>query len=79
MAKTFAKLAEFMRRESANAEVKGRSTAYTINDVMNDGMRIIMTKELGVAMDVDELNELGMAIIKDEMEEVEDDGTLDAY
>jgi len=76
MARTFAKLAEYMKKESANIHMKGRTSKYSVPDVMNDGMSLLMTKEHGMTASGDDPNEGGRVDIDDEME-VEDDGSLD--
>lgn len=75
MARTFAKLAAYVKKESGNDDVNGRSTAHTIPDAMNDGMSLSMTEVSGSAMDVDEAG----ITAADEIDGVEDDGSIDAH
>jgi hypothetical protein len=73
MKMTFKKLGEYMEKELANVEVKGRKSACSILDAMAEGMHVMMTtQEEGAGED----NDVDAA---SEMNEVEDDGGLDMW
>ena len=42
---TFGKLTEYMEKGSAHIRVLGRTTNYTIPDMMGEGITIMMTKK----------------------------------
>ena len=76
---TFKRLGAYMQKHEANIHKPGRTTKYTIPDVMGKGMHIMMTPKLTMGIpdedDADQMDgeEWGLP---DEME-VEDDGSLD--
>jgi hypothetical protein len=67
---TFKRLGDYMRKEMTNEEVKGRD-GITIIDAMSVGMHNAMSGKIAGDSDGDDIE------IADEMEEVEDDGSLD--
>ena len=75
---TFKKLTMYMEKEKANVFVESRDSGYSVPDMMEKGISILMTRgarqiDAGdVASEDPEFADLG-----DEMEEVEDDGSLD--
>jgi hypothetical protein len=69
---TFKRLGEYMQKEKTNEEVKGRE-GVEIVDAMSIGMHNAMSGK--IVGDYD--GELEQFDIVDEMEEVEDDGSLD--
>jgi hypothetical protein len=79
MTLTFKKLTEYMRKEKAHEPVKQRKTEHTIMDMMTKGLELIQIRgargKLPIdseGTDITDWDELG-----DEIEEVEDDGSLD--
>lgn len=73
MKMTFNKLGEYMRKEFANVVVKGRVSAHSIPDVIEQGAHMVMTERgLDTGLQV-----VGEFDARDEVEEVEDDGSLD--
>ena len=74
MKRTFTKLGEYMEKELANVEVKGRNSACSIPDAMGEGMHIMMTvQEEGTGVDDNDI----WVDAAGEMDEVDDDGGLD--
>ena len=71
MKMTFKKLGEYMEKELANVEVKGRKSACSILDAMAEGMHVMMTTQEEGAGEDDDVDAAS------EMNEVEDDGGLD--
>jgi hypothetical protein len=67
---TFKKLGEYMQKEKTNEEVEGRD-GVEIVDAMSIGMHNAMSGKIIGDYDGEESD------IVDEMEEVEDDGSLD--
>jgi hypothetical protein len=67
---TFTRLGDYMRKEKANEVVEGRD-GVEITDAMSVGMHNAMSGKIAGDYDRDECD------IPDEMEEVEDDGSLD--
>lgn len=67
---TFKRLGEYMQKEKTNEEVEGRDGVEII-DAMSIGMHNAMSGKIVGDYDVEESD------IVDEMEEVEDDGSLD--
>ena len=66
---TFKRLGEYMQKEKTNEEVEGRD-GVEIVDAMSIGMHNVMSGK--IVGDYD-----GESDFVDEMEEVEDDGSLD--
>ena len=74
---TFKKLTTYMEREKANIFVANRDSGYSVPDMMEKGIDVLVTRgathvEAGIDVEGTEFADLD-----DEMEEVEDDGTLD--
>ena len=69
---TFKRLGEYMQKEKTNEEVEGRDATEVV-DAMSIGMHNAMSGKIFGDYD-GELEEFDVA---DEMEEVEDDGSLD--
>ena len=67
---TFKRLGEYMQKEKTNEEVEG-GDGVEIVDAMSIGMHNAMSGKIVGDYDVEESD------IVDEMEEVEDDGSLD--
>ena len=67
---TFKRLGEYMRKEKTNEEVEGRD-GVEIVDAMSIGMHNAMSGKILGDYDGEECD------APDEMEEVEDDGSLD--
>jgi hypothetical protein len=66
-----------MEREQANIFVVNRDSGYSIPDMMEKGIDILMTRgarQVDAGHDVEDPEFAGLG---DEMEEVEDDGSLD--
>jgi len=82
---TFKQLGAYMQKHEVNIHKPGRTTKYTIPDVMGKGMYIMMTPKLSTgipdsanAEDEDDADEMDVEDwgLPNEME-VEDDGSLD--
>ncbi|KAF8220700.1 hypothetical protein L208DRAFT_1332311, partial [Tricholoma matsutake] len=82
---TFKRLGTYMQKHEANIYKPGRTTNYTIPDVMSKGMHVMMTPKLSMGIpdgadveDEDNANQMDVEDwgLPDEME-VEDDGSLD--
>ncbi|RDB20638.1 hypothetical protein Hypma_012103 [Hypsizygus marmoreus] len=76
----FALLAKYMQENEANVYKIGRTTKYTIPDVMGDGMHVMMSKtaESASALDINEPIDGGDWGLPDEPE-IADDGDLDVW
>lgn len=75
---TFKKLTTYMEKEKANIFVANRDSGYSVPDMMEKGIDILMTRgaHVDAVIDVEE-QESEFADLDDEMEEVEDDGSLE--
>jgi len=73
MQATFTKLGVYMEREEANVEVKGRGASYIVTNAMEKGAHIVMTEQVNTTMSGAMEDEPSM----DEVDEVDDDGSLD--
>jgi hypothetical protein len=79
---TFKKLTTYMEAQQAHIFTPNRDSEYSIPDVMDKGMTILMTRN-PVQLEDEREAELGdpefdeWADLGDEVEEVEDDGSLD--
>jgi hypothetical protein len=73
---TFQRLGAYMQKHEVNIHKPGRTTKYTIPDVMGKGMHIMMTPKLSTETPHDADVEDEDWGLPDEME-VEDDGSLD--
>ncbi|KAF9471647.1 hypothetical protein BDN70DRAFT_869092 [Pholiota conissans] len=71
---TFKRLMQYMKDNNTNSFVPGRDSAYCIPDTMDKGIDIMRLREGQVESD---LQLGGDDELGDEMEEVEDDGSLD--
>ena len=80
---TFKRLGEYMQKHETNIHKPGRTTKYTIPDVMGKGMHIMMTLKLSTEVPggADYEDDAGQVDIENwgvsEEIEVEDDGSLD--
>lgn len=73
---TFERLGAYMQKHEANIHKPGRTTKYTIPDVMGKGMHIMMTPKLSTSIPDGANVEDEDWGLPNEME-VEDDGSLD--
>jgi hypothetical protein len=78
---TFKKLMTYMEKEKAHSYIKNRNSAYSIPDMMEKGINILTTRGVRGQVEVDsenmDVDGLEWEALVDEMEEVEDDGSLD--
>lgn len=74
---TFKKLTTYMEREKANVFVANRDSRYSVPDMMEKGIDILMKRGATSATHIDAGEEPEFADLDDEMEEVEDDGSLE--
>ena len=66
MVVTFAKLAQYMKKEQTNADIKGRSTWYSIPDAMAKGLSIMMdSKEMQDLMEEEDEDEVIIEDVRD--------------
>jgi hypothetical protein len=70
--KTFSNLANYMKKNSCNVFVPGRTASYTIPDVMGKGMLVFSTTSR--FQNGDDADDMGW---EDVDEPVDDDGDLD--
>jgi hypothetical protein len=79
MTLTFQKLTEYMKNEKAHESVRERETEHTILDIMTKGLELIQIRgaRAKLPIDSDDTNISEWEELGDEIEEVEDDGSLD--
>jgi hypothetical protein len=77
MKRSFAKLAAYMKRELTNTEVRGRGVLFNVSNAMASGMNKMMVCDDGDAMDVDNVEESEWVNLKDGIEEVDNNRSLD--